>query len=342
MAYTLPTFTASIDNAFTTTWYDIKAEAADNIMSAVNIWATFQEKGRFKSQRGSELITRSIDYALIDATAITRGVVFEPGTPQSRTMAQWTFRFIGSNIQRSLFDDRANAGQYKIIDYVTDRLNKAQKGLKVKFETRILAAEVTDETGIEWQSLNDIIPVIGNATTGTYGKINRPLTYAAAATDNATQVPATGNTWWGGKYLAGTDNMEVNLENDLTNLWNSVQNNQENPDLIITAKGMLETYEQFATDKGQIVLSDGAASAKLGFTTFMFKGSMMTWSVNMTAKHALILTTDHIDVVYDPGMWFDMTPWKPVPNSTDSFAQILCAGNIVSDELRRHGRLYYA
>lgn len=341
MAFTLPTYTALIDNAFTTTWYDIKAQAADNIMSATNIWATFVQKGRLKDQAGSELITRTIDYALIDAVAITKGVTFEPGTPENRTMARWSFRYIGTQIQRSMMDDRSNSGRYKIIDYVQDRLTKAQKGMKVKFETRILGTEVTDESGIEWQSLNDIIPAFANATTGSYGGITRPLTYAAAAADNPTQVPATGNTWWGPKYLLGTNNMEVNLEADLTVLWNSVQNNQENPDLIICAKGMIEIYEQFAVDKTQILKGQGSASANLGFTTFMFKGSEMTWSPNMTAKNALILTTDHVDVVFDPGMWFDMTEWKPVPNGLDRFAQILCAGNIVSDELRRHGRLYY-
>lgn len=342
MATTLPQFTRQIDNAFTTTWYEVNAEAADNIMQATNIWAMLSEKGRLVPQRGSEIITKTIDYALIAAEAVQPGVVFNTGTPQSKTMASWTYRHIATSIQRSLFEDRSNGGKFKIVDYVMDRLKKARKGIRTKFETVVMGTEVTAETGIEWQSLNDIVPAYANANAGTYGGINRPLTYAAASTTNPTFVPATGNTWWGPKYLAGTTPAEINLEQDLTILWNSIQNNQVNPDLIILDKYLIEIYEQFAVDKTQIVKNDSSASAQLGFVTFRFKGSDMTWTPNITAKNALIITTESLEVVYDPGMWFDMTAWKPVPNSTDSFAQILCSGNIVCEEPRRNGRLYYS
>src|ERR1700748_2289592 len=100
MATTLPSYTNAINTAFMTTWYKLRPDATDNIMTATNIWALFVAKGRLKGQTGGTTIDRSIDYALPASVEFQKGVTFEPGLVETRTNARWTFKNIAINIQR--------------------------------------------------------------------------------------------------------------------------------------------------------------------------------------------------------------------------------------------------
>jgi hypothetical protein len=349
MGFTLPQLQTMLDTKFTETWYEIKSDAQDNIMNATPIWAYLMDAGCLKEQRGGTNYEETIEFAFQAAEDVNPGHVFSGGSPELKTAAFWPVKMIGQNIQRSLDDDRANSGQFKIKSYIDNKMTSAKKGLTTKFENVCLAAETTSEAYVSWASLNDLVPAVANNTTGTYGKIARPTAYnyedivngSDLAATTGVKVPSAGNTWWGAKYLLGDNPPELNYEQNLTTLWNSIQNNQTNPDFILTTKKQLEIYENFCQDKSQLVINSGSRLAQLGFTTFKFKGSDLTWSPQMPAKRTKILTTSVIKLMYDPGMWFDMTPWKPVPNMLDSFAQILCAGNMYSNEPRRHGELYY-
>lgn len=341
MATTLPSFTRTIDNAFVTTWYDIKAEAADNILNATVIWAALNAAGCMTPQEGGEMITRTVAYGTGTATEVEEGDTLPMGDNELDTMAIWTFRNIAASVQRSTLKDRANRGQYKIKDYVGRKLQAARDALEAKFETSLTNPIVTAETGKLIQGLNDLIPPIASRTTGTYGGINRPATYADQG--NGVFVPATGNTWWGPKYLPGTlANIEDNLLTDMKKLYNSVGNNIAFPNLLLTTQTIFEIYEEFAIDLSQIIKDESTKLADLGFEVLRFKGKPLIWAAGITENHMLMVNTDWVEFVYDPGLWFDMTDWKPSPLQMDRIAHIMCSGNMIGDQPRRHGRLEYA
>ena len=54
------TLSEVLNTQFTETWYEIQAEAIDNILDATPITALLRMKGAFKTQRGSDTITRTI------------------------------------------------------------------------------------------------------------------------------------------------------------------------------------------------------------------------------------------------------------------------------------------
>ncbi len=343
MATTLPTYTKTIDNAFVTTWYEIKPDAVDNILNATVVWAALNNAGCMKTQSGSELITRTIRYGTTPATEIARGDLLPTGEEELETMAIWKWKTIASRVTRSLFDDQKNRGPSKIKDFVGMKLGAARDGLEQKYETSMFTAfsstsETTDKT---FHSLNEMVPPIANRTTGTYGGLNRPTAFAD--TGNGVYAPSTGNSWWGSKYLAGVyANIDDTLLSDMKKLFNTISANQSDPNLIVTTQELSEIYEEFALDAVQIIKDEATFLADLGFQVLRFKGKPMIWSSQMTAKHMLMLNTAFIDVVYDPDYWFDMTDWKPAPLETDRIAHIVCFANMISDQLRRHGRLEYA
>lgn len=336
---TLPTYTRTLDDAFTTTWYEIRPEAIDNILSATVIWNVLMAAGAFTSQTGGEIITRTIRYGQIIHEQVEKGHVMTPGEPELETLAIWNWRHVAVNIQRSVFDDQKNAGPSKIKDYVGSRITAARDGLEQGFETDIMAAQQTGEAGPGIQGINDIVPLLANRSTGTYGGIPRPATYGAGGVEE----PATGNTWWGPKYLDGTlADIETDLLNDMKQLYNGLYANQSAPNLVLTTQSIFEIYETFALDISQIIKDESTRLADLGFEVLRFKGKPIIWSPNVDANNVIFLNTDWIEVVYDPQLWFDMTDWKPQAFEFDRAAQILCAAQVITTQPRRHGRLVYA
>lgn len=341
MATTLPVLTRTIDNAFVTTWYEIQAEAIDNILNANVVWAALKARGCMKTQEGSDLITRTIRYGTTDATEIERGDLLPQGEDELETMAIWKWRTIASRVQRNVFDDQKNRGKAKIKDLVTVKLRAAKEGLETKYESSIFNPIVTAETGKKFQGLHDLVPPIASRTAGTYGGIARPSAYIDSG--NGVNVGSGTNPWWGPKYLAGTlATIEDDLLSDMKRLYNSCHNNQVPPDLIVTTQTIFETYEEFALDISQIIKDESTMLADLGFEVLRFKGKPFVWSPSQTSGHMHMLNTNYIEVVYDPGYWFDMTEWKAIPLQPDRIAHILCFANMISDQLRRHGRLEYA
>ncbi len=339
---TLPALTRTIDDAFVSTWYEIRAMAIDNILTANVVTAALREKGCFTPQVGGEYITRTIRYGVATTKNVSKGDTFSQGEPKLKTMARWDWRHISAHVQRSIIDDQKNAGEFKIADLVQDRIGAAREALNTAYESALFAAfsataETTDKA---IQGLIELVPLEADRLSNTYGNIARPTAYDAS-NDGVVEDPSTGNTWWGPKYLDGLEPAEVNLVSEMKKLYNSVHANQEPPDLIVSAQDLYEIYEDFALDASQIIKSSGSQLADLGFETLLFKGKTMVWTPNITASHMLFLTTAYIEWVYDPNMWFDMTEWKPIALQGERIAHILSASNLIGSQPRRQGRLYF-
>lgn len=336
MATTLPQLSETLDNAFLHTWYQIRPQATDNILNGTPVMAWLKEKGCFKKQVGGRYITRTVFYDYPTPTAVVKGDSLGQGEMETETMGVWTWRYIATPIQRSLFDDQQNAGPDKIRDYVATKLQRARSGFSQKHESDFLGTTVTAETGKAMQGLNDIVPIVGDRASGTYGKIARPTTFAS-------DLPTVGNTWWTPKYKQITGPIDVTLVSDMKTMFNTVQNNQEPADGLITDQTTYELYEEFGVDAAQIMMNGTTKKIlDLGFEALQFKGATMLWTPNATASNIMFLNSAYIDVVYDPNMWAAMTPWKDTSGGTtaERIAHILSAITAVSDQLRRHGRLY--
>jgi len=327
---TLPELTRQVDDAFTETWYEIRPDAIDNILDATVVWAALKGLGCLKTQVGGEFITRTIAYGTESAIEVEKGDVLSQGEPELETVAMWNWRYTSSHVQRSLFDDQKNAGKSKIKDYKAKRLKAARRSLVDLYETNLFRDIDTTETVAVHKGnagLNDVIAPYASYATGTHGKIERS------------------NTWWQNKYKALTLPIAVNLLSDMRNLFNTVQANQEPPNLIITDQTLFEMYEDFGVDAIQIIKDESSRLVDLGFTVQRFKGKPMIWTDNVqisSASQMLFLTTEFIEIVYDPNMWFDMTNWKDIPLQATRIAHILSAMQMIGTQPRKQGRLYTA
>jgi hypothetical protein len=332
--YTLPQITDTVDTTFTHTWYEIRPQATDNILNATVIWALLKAKGCFKKQVGGRFIERTIRYQLPVPVMVQKGDILGEGETETETAAFWTWRYVSMPVQRSIFDDQQNSGPSMIKPYIQSRITAARDGLTQFHESALWNAHDTTEVLKQFQGLNDLVPPVASRNSGTYGKIARPTTYT-------NDVPTVGNTFWSPKYKQYSGTIEQVLVSDMNNLYNTIHNQQIPPDIIITDQATYELYTEYGLDATQIVMNDNTKRLlDLGFDVIQFRGKPMVYTPNIAVNNILMLTSQFIDVVYDPNMWMAMTEWKPIAKQGERLAHILSAMNMVTDQPRRHGRLY--
>jgi hypothetical protein len=119
---TLPTLTRTIDDDFTNTWYEIREEVIDNILSATVFWAALKSFGCLTTQVGGEYVTRTVGYGEKSTQRIQKGTVLTQSVPELDTMGIWNWRYFVVDINRSTIDDAKNAGAFRIKSYLLSGL----------------------------------------------------------------------------------------------------------------------------------------------------------------------------------------------------------------------------
>jgi len=326
---TLPELTRKVDDAFTHTWYEIRKEAVDNILDANVVTALLRERGCFKTQVGGDMITRTIRYGKKEAETFGKGSILPQGEDELETMAWWKWAYTVTHVQRSLVSDQVNSGPSKIKDYVQTKISAAREALTEKGEAQINAAIEVGTNDLravlDPHSLLNIFPL----PQATY--MASPYTYG-----NLGFV----NSWWRAKYKEATATPEENLLADMRNLYNTVGDNIAPPNMLLTTQEIFELYEDFVMDKVQIVTDESTKLANLGFDVLRFKGKPLVWSKSVLADAILMLNTDHIEVVYDPTLWFEMSEWRTPPRQFERVAYIVAAMELICPQPRRQGLLH--
>lgn len=343
---TLPSVTRKMDDIFTTTWYKIRKVAIDNILDANVVTAALRERGCFKTQVGEKFITRTIRYGKKTATNVQKGDTLSTGEDDIETVAMWDWKYTTAHVQRSLQDDQQNSGSVgKIKSLVKVKIDAAKDALNDKIESTLLAPVDTTGSRITLRAARDPNSLFNLLPGGSaYGQAAEYFTGANNA-EVFGKIPFATNSWWRGQYEIADDPEEVNLITNMKTIYNDCGQNKAYPDLIITDQHLYEVFEDFALDAVQIIKGTGKL-ADLGFETLKFKGKDLVWTDGFTNQNSpatthlmLFLNTNFIDIVYDPNVWFEMTPWKYIYNQLERIAHIVCTFQVVSSQLRRQGLL---
>jgi len=333
---TLPTLTEAVDTFFTTTWYEIQKKAVDNILEANVISAALKAAGCFKKQSGERYIERTIRYGTKTAIAVAKGDTLPVGEDEIETAGHWKWKYLAAHIQRSLQDDQQNAGAGKIKSLVQVKTEAARDALDTKYEGSLIAA-VDTGGGTELRAARDPYSLLNMLPGGSYYN-QAPGSYTYGDVDTG-----TGNAWWQGQYATAVNPALMNLEDQMRTLFNDCSGGSGDfPDLIITNQTLFEIYEDLAGTKIQRTTSVGSRVADLGYDVLRYKGANVIWTphADWPSGTMMMLNTKWIDVVYDPALWFSMTPWMFLPNQLERIARIVSTfTGPICYQLRRQGRL---
>ncbi len=354
---TLPTMTRTIDDDFVNTWYEIRSQVIDNILNATPFSLALKEFGCMKTQVGGEYITRTVGYGTKSTQRIDKGSVLTQSVPKLDTMGIWDWRYFLVDVNRSIVDDAKNAGKFKIKSYIAARLESARNAVIQDMETYLHQWGLYYETPYQFNGLYDICPQYTQEGATSPG---------AASDDQHTSGDTSNggldrvNTWWrnwcandtnttysaSNKYAGLVhDPYTLNLVPDMRSFWNATSANKESPNLIIMDKAIYEAYEDEAGDLQTVVRSAFSKKAvDLGFDVLTFKGAPLMYSSGLdSTEHIFMLNMNHIEFVYNPNLWFDMTEWKSSPNQLERVAYIACmTTGLITDEPRRHCAIEYS
>lgn len=360
---TLPQWTKTLDDDFVNTWYEIRADVIDNVKNATVFTAALEDAGCFKTQVGSDIVTRTVGYGEKATQRFDRGTVLTQEVVPTDTMAEWNWRFFTVDANRSLVEDAKNAGKFQIKSYVARRLEVARNALVKDLEKYLTQWGGAYNAPQQMQGLYDINPMA--TAESAAGAPFADTENASDAYDSGTSNGkiSRANTWWrnwtmengatassatqDALFNAGptTPSYAINLVPNMRHLFNKVRANQEAPTFILTDQDIYEAYEDEAQDKQTIVQSSFTKKAiDLGFDAFTYKGATMSYSSLLSGTlHVHLLNLNHVEMVYNPNLWFDMGEWKSTPNQFERVAYIVCmATGLITDQPRRHGSMEYA
>lgn len=355
MTVTLPSLTRTIDDDFTNTWYEIRSEVIDNILEATILWAALKNFNCLTPQVGGEFVTRTVGYGEKSTQRIQKGSVLKQSTPDLDTMGIWDWRYFTVDINRSTIDDAKNAGKFRIKSYLARRLEAARNAIVQDLDSYVHQWGAYYEAPLQPNGLYDVCPQFNAESAVGDGAASDSQ---QSGTSNGKISRADGNEWWTNwaAYNGASEDVAdreaktnpsyaVNLVPDLKHFYNLISANQESPNFILMDQNLYEAYDDELTDRIQIVRNGFTREAQdLGFEALTFKGATMSYSGKLAGTlHTFILNMDHIEFVYDPNLWFDMTNWKETANQLERVAYIVCmTPGMITDQPRRHGCMEWA
>jgi len=351
---TLPTLTRTLDDDFVNTWYEIRDVVIDQVSTARILWAALKTFGCLVPQVGGEYITRNVRYGQKSTQRFAKGSTLEQSVVKLDTMARWDWRYYLVDVNRSLVDDAKNSGPYKIKDYLMSRLDSAREALIEDSDSYLFQWGAYYEGVAQPNGLYDIAPLYTAEDAVGDG----------SASDSQASGTSNGNisrefNWWknwvmynGGaktpaSFIAGDTHepFDTGLVPDLRSMYNLVDANQEPPNLILMDQDIYEAYEDEVSDKLQIVRNSFTRIAgDLGFEAITYKGATMSYSAKLAdTKHIFLLNMNHIELPYDPDVWFSPTDWRTTINQLESVMFIACmTPGLITTQPRRHGSMEYA
>ena len=306
---------SNVDALLSTTLAAIpKKKFADNIFTKIPLFMWFKKKAKMTVDGGANLALPLMYGKNATAKSYSGYGVIDTTPQEGLTAASYLWAQYAATISISGLEDRIqNVGTAAIIKILESKVTQAEMSLADKLDIDL------------WAS----------ATTGT--NINTAVTLVDQTTTIG-QVSKSSNSWWQCQTVASGSFAARGLS-DMRNLYNTITNQslaKGAPDLIISDQPSFQYYE--GTVQPQIRYSD-TDMADAGFENLRFKGATMTYDPNTPSGKMYMLSSDALKLVTNKGTNFITTKFIQPSNQDAKVAQILWAGQLASDNIRRLGSL---
>jgi hypothetical protein len=306
---------SNVDALLSTTLAAIpKKKFADNIFTKIPLFMWFKKKAKMTVDGGANLML-PLMYGKNSTAKSYSGYGIIDTTPQEGlTAASYLWAQYAATISISGLEERVqNVGDKAIIKLLESKVTQAEMSLADKLDIDLWASAVTGT------NINTVVTLVDQTTsTG--------------------QVSKSSNSWWQCQTTASGSFAARGLA-DMRNLYNNITNQslaKGAPDLICSDQASYQYYE--ATVQPQLRYSD-TDMADAGFENLRFKGATMTYDPNTPSGKMYMLSSDALKLVTNKGTNFITTKFVVPANQDAKVAQILWAGQLASDNIRRLGSL---
>ena len=306
---------SNVDALLSTTLASIpKKKFADNIFTKIPAFMWFKKKAKLTVDGGANLLMPLMYGKNATAKSYSGYGIIDTTPQEGLTAASYLWAQYAATISISGLEERVqNVGTAAIIKLLESKVTQAEMSLADKLDIDLWASAVTGT------NINTITTLVDQTTT-------------------TGQVSKSSNSWWQCQTTASGSFAARGLA-DMRNLYNNITNQslaKGAPDLICSDQPSYQYYE--ATVQPQLRYSD-TDMADAGFENLRFKGATMTYDPNTPSGKMYFLSSDSIKLVTNKGTNFITTKFVVPANQDAKVAQILWAGQLASDNIRRLGSL---
>ena len=335
------TFSEVLDSMAVATWRHMKKTVVDQIFDEIVFYNYLRSKGKIQSYQGGKYIETPLSNAENDTLSwINEQDAVNINDLDPISSAQWDWKYLVASVTRSQIEEQKNRGKMQLINLLKHKMQVTKDTLVKELESKLFSD--VDSGGKSMEGLQHLIADDGvgtvggvNATTYTWWK-NQQINYYSGA-----KLGGSGTSGgFGVAHDDGPDRGIVAMRTMIDSCSKSLGNAK--PDIILTDKATYRLYNASIDDKLRIVTQK---VGDMSFQTLTFEGLPIlatdTCPQDANSRSRMyFIDCDHVTMFYDPGMFFDMTEWKPVPNQLKRAAQIVTACNMITTMRRSSGVIF--
>lgn len=309
-----------LDNLYSTTWQLMRDEAVDNIFNATPFWFWLTSEGRRRTEQGGRWIGVQLMYGKNDSIkSFSRGDTFDLTDPDIITTAKYDWKYIGGSVVRYWEDDQKNRGKSQILNLLNAKVENLKMSMIDKLESDLFASSPGPK------DITSLPTIVRDTAPNGSGQ------------DVVGEIDAFTHDWWQNKRNEARSPAATYLIADMRKTFNDCSVGNDTPNLLMTDQRSFELYEDEIADVHRIV---DKRFADRGFDNLTFKGKPLVWAPSNPEGTMYFLNSRYLEWVADEFANFEMTEWKYVQNSLDRAAQVVVAGNLVTNNRRMLGVLH--
>ena len=305
---------ANVDGLLSHSLSAVRKKLADNIFTRIPLFMWLKQKARLSEDGGATIVV-PLMYGKNTTAKSYSGYGILDTTPQDGlTAAQYTWAQYSVSITISGREERIqNAGEKAILKLLASKTEQAEMSLRDKLDIDLWASATTGTNILA-------LPTIVDTTT------------------TIADVSKSANSWWQAQVNASGSFAAQGLS-DMELTYNEVMNqsmDNSGPDFLCGTQAVYEFYNNKLQPQ-QRYTDNKYGDA--GFENLRFKGATMTFDGNVPSQALFFLRSDNLKLVSNSATNFITTPFIKPENQDARVAQILWAGNIVSDNNRKLGKM---
>lgn len=319
----MATLTEQLDNMYSTTWQSMQSKASDNIFDHTAFFFYLNSHGKIRKLAGGRFIAEPIIFANSSSAGWqTKAAQVALQDTEIIQIAKYDWKYMVGNVVRFWQDDQQNRGKHAIMSLMEQKLTNVQNDMRDTLSTA-LAAQTT--------------------TNGIDGLQHLVSDTAAYSTAVGGIIPSANSFWRNKTTDMNNESFATFGVNRMRTMFNNTGQNlgSAKTDIILSGQESFEFYED--TLLGYYRFSDRSL-VDAGFKALEFNGVPMIWDTKITetgSDKMYFLNTNHLWLYVDPAFFFEMTPWKVIPDqANDRTAQVMLAASFVTNRRRVQGVIH--
>lgn len=332
--------TISWDALVSTTLKNYTPKIEDNLFTNVTLLYWLKEAGHIEKVNGGEQIVEPLLYEANDTVGSYAGYDNILTTPQDGiTAAVYDWKQYAVSVAISGLEEAKNRGESAVLSLLKAKIDQAEMSL-MDGMNKMFYSDGTGNGGKNWNGLGALIQAAD--------KGSQTISPGGIASSN---VDASGNRWWENQYKnipTGAAEAGQFKIADLSSIYNSCSNGRIHPDFILTSQQMWERYESLLQPQ---LRYQSTKAADAGFENLLYKSAPIMWDAPLSnpanAGSATLgnnskmyfLNSKFLKLKVHSDVWLKSTPFEKPHGQDARYSQILCYGNLVTNNRRYLGVL---